>query len=353
VSQSPPDKDQRTIAPSPRRIAEFRRRGEVALSRDLTSLLTMAFGVGAGAIAAPHMFERFGQIMAATFERLDGPLVPALSGAAMAFASLSLPVAVGALFGFIVAAGLQLGWPPVLRGPRFELGKLFSFASIMEVISPKAALGRVLKSTLRVAVVGAAGAFTAMNELRRFFAEPVLEAAALAMRIGEATLRLGIATGLTLLVFAVFDLVVARRRLLARMKMTPEEAKREHREQEGDPMIRRRRKQRMAELARRRTSSAVKTADVVLVNPTEYAVALRYAAGKDRAPRVVAKGRLVQAEHIRTLARQAGIPIVAQPPLCRLIHKLVPEGREIPAKLYQAVAEVLAYVYRLKQRRAA
>jgi flagellar biosynthetic protein FlhB len=137
------------------------------------------------------------------------------------------------------------------------------------------------------------------------------------------------------------------------MRMTPAEAKREHREQEGDPQVRRRRRQRMRELARRRLATSVKTADVVLVNPTEYAVALRYQTGTDRAPRVVAKGRLVVAEQIRTLARQTGIPILAQPPLCRLIHKLVPEGREIPARLYQAVAEVLAYVYRLKQGRPA
>jgi flagellar biosynthetic protein FlhB len=90
---------------------------------------------------------------------------------------------------------------------------------------------------------------------------------------------------------------------------------------------------------------------VVLVNPTEYAVALRYKTDKDRAPRVLVKGRRGAAGHIRELARKAGIPILERPPLTRLIFKLVPEGREIPAQLYQAVAEVLAYIYRLKERR--
>ena len=106
----------------------------------------------------------------------------------------------------------------------------------------------------------------------------------------------------------------------------------------------------MRELAKRRLAAAVKTADVVLVNPTEYAVALRYRAGEDRAPRVVAKGRHAVAERIRDLARRAGIPIMPQPPLTRLLHKLVPEGKEIPRTLYHAVAEVLAYVYRLRRR---
>ena len=132
--------------------------------------------------------------------------------------------------------------------------------------------------------------------------------------------------------------------------MTPSEFKREHREQDGDPAVRRRRRLRMRELGRRRLQVAVSKADVVLVNPTEYAVALRYRSEKDRAPRVVAKGRGAVAEHIRALARSASIPILERPPLTRLIFKLVPEGREIPAELYHSIAEVLAYVYRLRRR---
>jgi len=105
-------------------------------------------------------------------------------------------------------------------------------------------------------------------------------------------------------------------------------------------------------MARRRLAAVVPKADVVLVNPTEYAVALRYDANEDRAPRVLAKGRGAAAERIREMARKAGVPIVPEPPLCRLIHKLVPEGKEIPSQLFSAVAEVLAYVYRLRGRTA-
>ena len=132
--------------------------------------------------------------------------------------------------------------------------------------------------------------------------------------------------------------------------MSKSEVKREHRDQEGDPIIKARRRRRMRELVRRRVAAVVPKADVVLVNPTEYAVALRYLSGSDRAPRVLAKGRGAAAEFIRTIARKAGVPIVPEPPLTRMIYKLVPEGREIPATLYKAGAEVLAYVYRLKRR---
>src|SRR5262249_60596148 len=109
----------------------------------------------------------------------------------------------------------------------------------------------------------------------------------------------------------------------------------------------------MRELAKRRLVSAVKTADVVVVNPTHYSVALRYRAGEGTAPRVVAKGRGAVAARIRELARQAGVPIMPQPPPARLLHEVVPEGREIPANLYKAVAEILAYVYRLRNGRRA
>jgi flagellar biosynthetic protein FlhB len=133
------------------------------------------------------------------------------------------------------------------------------------------------------------------------------------------------------------------------MRMSPDEVKREHREQEGDPMIRGRRKQRMRELAKRRIAAAVATADVVVVNPTHYAVALRYDDRTDAAPVVVAKGVDEQAEKIREIARNKSVPVLSRPPLARALYKHVKEGRAVPANLYRAVAEVLAYVYRIRR----
>jgi flagellar biosynthetic protein FlhB len=153
-----------------------------------------------------------------------------------------------------------------------------------------------------------------------------------------------------LAVLAAVDYFLARRRITAQMRMSSEEVKRDHREQEGDPAIRGRRKQRMRELAKRRIAAAVATADVVIVNPTHYAVALRYDDKRDAAPVVVAKGTDEQAEKIREIARAKGVPVLSRPPLARALHKHVKEGRAVPANLYRAVAEVLAYVYRIRQR---
>jgi flagellar biosynthetic protein FlhB len=220
------------------------------------------------------------------------------------------------------------------------------------IVSPKAGLGRVFKSLAKILVVFMAAYLALHGELQRMLAEPVLDAHGTASRLASTLGRLVIVAGAALAVLALIEYVQAKRTLMKRMRMTPEEIKREYREQEGDPQVRRRRRQRMREISRRRLVSSVKSADVVVVNPTEYAVALRYKAGEDRAPKVVAKGRGVVAERIRELARQNGVPILAQPPLARLLHKLVPEGREIPSNVYHAVAEVLAYVFRLRAGRS-
>jgi flagellar biosynthesis protein FlhB len=149
---------------------------------------------------------------------------------------------------------------------------------------------------------------------------------------------------------AAFDYLLARRRLNDKMMMGIDEIKREHRQQEGDPQIKGKRRQRMRELGRRRLVDAVKTADVIVVNPTHYAVALRYQAEKDHAPQIVACGVDEAAQRIRDIAREAGVPILSRPPLARALHK-VGEGKTVPAPLFKAVAEVLAYVYRLRRRK--
>ena len=152
---------------------------------------------------------------------------------------------------------------------------------------------------------------------------------------------------LTALVFiAGADLALKRFRLAGKLKMTKEELKREHKEEEGDPLIRSRRRRQHREIARGRVAAEVPRADVVVVNPTHIAVALRYRPGEDRAPRVTAKGKGEQAENIRDLARENGIPIVENIPLARLLYKRVKVGRTIPAETFKAVAAILAFVYR-------
>jgi flagellar biosynthesis protein FlhB len=344
--------DSKTQKPTPKRIKEFRKKGEIARSPDLAGTASLLGGVVCLMATSGSTATSLSELMRACAAALSNPdqaklLVPCMA----VFVKAVIPAGIGAMLGFAIGACLQLGWPPTFKKPGFDLGKLFSLQAIGGALSPKQGGGRVLKAMAKTAGVCLVVWIALRAELDKFLTAPALEAAGLARQTASGAGRVAMGALFALAVLAAFDYLIARRRLTKKMMMSPEEVKREHREQEGDPLVRGRRRRRMRELARRRVSAEVKSADVVLVNPTEYAVALRYDAEEGRAPRVVAKGRRAAAAHIRELARKAGVPILVRPPLTRLIFKLVPEGREIPGQLYQAVAEVLAYVYRLRERR--
>jgi flagellar biosynthesis protein FlhB len=149
------------------------------------------------------------------------------------------------------------------------------------------------------------------------------------------------------LLLAGVDLALTRYRYHQRMKMTKEEAKRDYREEEGDPAIRARRRRRHRELAKGIAKVEVPRADALIVNPTHIAIAIRYRPGEDQAPRVTAKGKGQLAEIMRELAHEHGIPIVEDIPLARLLYRRVKVGRSVPMETFKAVATILAYVYRV------
>jgi flagellar biosynthesis protein FlhB len=143
------------------------------------------------------------------------------------------------------------------------------------------------------------------------------------------------------------DFALTRYRYKKRMKMTKEDAKRDHREEEGDPLIRSRRRRKHRELAKGLVKVEVPRADALVVNPTHIAIAIRYQPGEDSAPRVTAKGKGQLAEIMRDLARMHGVPIVEDIPLARLLYRRVKVGRCVPMETFKAVAAILAYVYRV------
>ncbi|HET7504188.1 MAG TPA: EscU/YscU/HrcU family type III secretion system export apparatus switch protein [Kofleriaceae bacterium] len=338
---------QRTHKATPKRIREFRKRGEIALSRDVVSAATLTGGflgmVACAALARGALFDLTRGAALAS----DGSDATAVAHAALrGFVVAAGPAMLGAAIGAVVAIVPQLGWPPAFKLPGFDLSRISPHKNLPSTFALSGMVRRsgaaITKLVLVGAIVGAA--------LRHHVATFTLEAGGLgAMAWNLARRALWPVLGV-LGALAAVDYLLARRRMAAQMRMSADEVKREHREQEGDPAIRGRRKQRMRELARRRIAAAVATADVVVVNPTHYAVALRYDDKRDAAPVVVAKGTDEQAEKIREIARGKSIPVLSRPPLARALYKHVKEGRAVPANLYRAVAEVLAYVYRLRQR---
>jgi flagellar biosynthesis protein FlhB len=337
---------QRTQKATPKRVREFRKRGDIALSRDVVTVATLVGGfaamVACSGIAATALLDLTRTAALAS----DGGDASGMASAALrGFLVAAGPAMLGAAIGAAAAMLPQLGWPPAFKGLTFDLTRLSPVTNLPNAFGPAGMIRRSGTAVAKLALVGAVVGLA----LHQHVATSTLEAASLGALAWSLVRRaMWLVLG-ALAVLGAIDYVLARRRIAEQMRMTPDEVKRDVREQEGDPMIRGRRKQRMRELAKRRIAAAVASADVVIVNPTHYAVALRYDDRSDVAPVVVAKGVDEQAEKIREIARGKGVPVVSRPPLARALYKHVKEGRTVPANLYRAVAEVLAYVYRIRR----
>ena len=169
-----------------------------------------------------------------------------------------------------------------------------------------------------------------------------------ATTMGELALLLALKVGGVILVIAILDYLYQKFEFEKSIRMSRQELKDENKETEGSPQIKSRIRQVQLQMARSRMMQAVPLADVVVTNPTHIAVGLKYDADKMSAPRVVAKGQRLIAEKIKEIAAKAKVPIVENKPLARALYEAVDVGMAVPAKLYKAVAEVLAYVYKLK-----
>lgn len=208
-----------------------------------------------------------------------------------------------------------------------------------------------LKSLMKLAVIGGIAYSTVANgypEISQTIRKDLVTGIG---TVGDVLYRLAMRTGLFLLVLAAGDYLFQRWSFEKSIRMTKQEVKEETRQQEASPLIRGRIRSRQRQLARRRMMADVPTADVVVTNPTHFAVALKYEVGMMGAPRVVAKGADAVAQRIKDIARENNVPIVENPPLARALFRYVEIGNEIPGDFYAAVAEVLAYVYQVDQKR--
>ena len=335
--------DERSFDPTPRRLEEARRRGEVAFSRDLTSAAAMAAAIVALVMQGPaltaRLFGYFREAFAAA--PASGNATAALAtGVGVLARALAAPL-LAALVLALAAGALQTGG--LLAFVRADLARLSPAAGLKRVFGGQAAW-QVGKGLVKVAIVAVLAWITVRPVLGGVLAlagTPVprmatalgLLAAQLAERVTVAALALGVA-----------DYLWTRRGHMQGMRMTREEVKREHKESEGDPSHRAERQRLHRELTEQRMLADVRKADFVVVNPDHIAVALRYDRDGDAAPVVVASGERLLAERIRQAAREAGVPIFRDVTLARSLRDL-PEGQEIPAALYEAVAEILRTVY--------
>ena len=342
------DAEDRTLAPSDRKLAQAREQGQAPVSKEL---LTAA---GLGAVALTLMLAG-PDLSRALVVRLRGMLTmtsspdTALYQAASAWAVIALPVLGAAAFAGAGAVLLQTQFLVHGAGLMPDLARLDPRRGLKRVFSLDNSI-----DTLKAIVKACVLAWTIWGAIAGIW--PVLGASTtwlpmkLLTRIGHELLHATFLVVGCQVVVAVLDVAWVRWRFTKRLQMSREDQKQEHREAEGDPKVKQRLRQLRMLRGRQRMLAAVSRATVVITNPTHYAVALSYQRGGSAAPRVVAKGMDDVAARIREAATKAGIPLVANPPLARALHQL-PLDTEVPSEHFKVVAEIIAYVWRLNSGR--
>jgi flagellar biosynthetic protein FlhB len=343
------ENDNKTEQASEKRLRDAHEKGEVPVGRDAVMAASLAATAYALQSAAPRIRDGFLLLFQHCFEHLhQAPFHDLLIYAAQPLGLGLVCCAAGPLAAIGLTFAQTSGgfW---LEKSLPDLERLFSTSRLTRLFSREfladlalslikvAALSAVMFVSLRDGFLAFGGLFgKAPGDLLAGLFAP------LAQSCGRILLAVSVLAGM--------DLAMTRYRFSQRMKMSKDELKREHREDEGDPMIKGRRKRKHRELAKARARIEVPRADALLVNPTHVAIALRYRRGEDKAPRVTAKGKGQLAEIMRDLARSNGIPIIEDIPLARLLHRKVKIGGFVPADTYKAVASILAFVYRVTKR---
>lgn len=345
---------ERTEKPTGKRLSEARSRGQVARSPEVNSTLVLLGSFATLAIAAPAMWTTLSETFHDTIVRTANPdltttTVPGLMNGWMhTVAGLLLPLFAVAAVAGVTANVIQNKPGLMLSGIKPDFKKLSPVPGLKRMVGPEALI-ELGKTLFKVAVVGTVGFLVIWPELPTLMHMDQMSTGEMATYAGGLISRLVFAIILILVPLAAADLMLSKRRHIKSLMMSKQEVKEEARQQDIAPEVKAAIKRRARDMARKRMLGDVPTADVIVTNPTHYAVALRY--GKDvAAPRVVAKGADLLALRIREIAEEHEITIVENPPLARALYRQVEVGQDIPAEYFGAVAEVLAFVYRTSRR---
>jgi len=338
---------------SARKLQKAREDGQVARSRDLGHFAAIAAALGLAMAMAPKAAMWAKELLYAGL-RFDARMLERTDtmgerAAEFGFVFIKAVLPIGATFAVVgLAAGVALGgWNFTTKAVMPKFGKLNPLTGLPALLS-KDKLIDTLRACALALVLGTVGGFYLVTHLDGFAASLALPLpAALSQAGSDILFGLGLML-LTLALFAMVDVPLQKFQHGKRLRMSHQEAKDEFKEAEGNQEVKAKAKVRMREMANRRMLAAVPKADLVVMNPTHYAVALKYDESKGGAPRVVAKGADLIAMRIRDTAKASDVPVLQAPVLARALYAHTDLDQEIPMALYSAVAQVLAYVYQLR-----
>lgn len=349
------DDDDKTEDPTPKKIDEAIKRGDVVKSQELTTFFVLSAATIFVAFMTPGLSRDLAKPLAAFFDHAGDISV---DGRSLGDIYVHLALVMGGVLVLPALLFLAAG----IAGSAIQHRLLFTLEPLtpkLSKVSPLAGLKRIfsvegavngLKGVVKIVVVGIAMAMALRPEMRRLDTIVATDTVGLMAVIRDAAVKMMAAVLIVMAFVAGLDYFFQYRRWIKRLRMTREEMKEEYKQTEGSPEIKGKIRQMRQARARKRMMAAVPKATVVVTNPTHYAVALKYDEGM-RAPQVVAKGVDDVALRIRAVATANEIPIVENPPLARALHAAVEVDKEVPEEHYRAVAEVIGFVMRLRQKR--
>jgi len=345
---------EKTERATPQRRREARREGKLPKSADLTASVVLVGALIALKLLGPLIWWGWYSWMTNDLSHLDRAPLTTLGVAALLNTQLWLFIRmVGPFVGVVLLLGVFTAFVQV--GPMFlpkllvpDFNRIQPLNGFKRFFAPKTFV-EAGKSVAKLLIVGLLTYISVFGVGQKITAFSALDIQALPASVARIAFQLGLQIALFMLVLSALDFFFQRYDFEKSIRMSRQDIKEENKRQEGDPQVKARIRQRGRALAMRRMMQEVPRADVIITNPTHYAIALRYDGGKMAAPVVIAKGQDDMARRIRQVAADAGVPRVENKPLAQALYKAADIGTPVPADLYQAVAEVLAYVYRLKQ----
>ncbi len=344
--------EDKTEAPTPRRRQEAREEGQVARSVEINSAIILLSTLLILRFTGPMMVEKMKNIAVGAFSKFpkcdlaEGDVGVSLVRLLLEVGTALAPLLVGISVVGFAAGALQVGLVFSGKPLQFKFERLNPLTGVARMFSVRSTV-ELLKSILKISIIG----WIVYSFIREKYSDIAGmvggDYRTTCIEIGNLTWALLVRAGTALLIIAILDYLFQRMQLEKQLRMTKQEVKEDMKRSEGDPLIKSRVRQRQKEIARGRMMQEVPKADVVITNPTHYAVALKYDPDSQIAPVVIAKGQRLIAQRIKQIAEDNNIPIVENVQLARALYASVDIGDEIPAELYQAVAEIMAYVYKL------
>jgi flagellar biosynthetic protein FlhB len=346
----------KTEKATPKRREEARKKGQVAKSADLNGSVVLLAALFALSIWGPHVWQEMGASMRNTLAMIAQPEAVTAGGIGKLFmeggrtAVMAVaPVAIVCLIAGVLSNIAQVKLKPSVQALKPDFKRIDPLKGAKNLFGPNL-IFEGGKNLTKVAIVGVISAFAVVPKLQDLAALVGMAPADLVSKLATTVLGIAQRAAIAYILIGLADYAYQRWRTEKSMKMDKQEVKEEQKSFTSPPEVRSAIRRRQMQAAKARMMSAVPEADVVVTNPTHYAVALAYD-GQKPAPEVLAKGKDLVAAQIRKLAAENGVPVIEDPPLARSLHANVEVGHQVPEELFAAVAQLLAFVYRVANRK--